>query len=77
MTRKVVLYGRLIVTITTLAVLAAILFGGCAHKYPCQPPEERAAKFGTVLECNDDEERVRCLISTPSGDITRFFKVCK
>jgi len=55
----------------------ALGLGGCAHT--CRPVEERAAKFGTVLECKDvpGEPKTRCLISTPDGDIHHFFKACE
>jgi len=61
--------------------LAAMAFGGCATG-TYATCEERAAKHGTVLECNEtlvyqDGQRVtRCLVSTPQGDRFHFYKSC-
>jgi hypothetical protein len=72
--RKGLLVGMLLSVGLTL--FGAFL-GGCAHT--CLAPEERAAKFGTVLECKDvpGEPKTRCLISTPDGDVSHFFKACE
>ncbi len=63
-----------------LAVLILCSLAGCATT--CRTPEERAAMYGTVLECKPSHvkghsDRARCTVSTPDGDRDFNFKVCE
>jgi hypothetical protein len=63
-----------------MCILLFTLVIGCAHD--CRTPEERAAAYGTVLECKPAHvkgraDQARCLVSTPGGDTYYHFKVCE
>ncbi len=72
--------------------ITSIALAGCAHPTGriyvsgCEEPESRAAKFGTVLECTEHARchpmtgcrpAADCLVSTPRGDETHTFPVCR
>jgi hypothetical protein len=66
-----------VVIVAILAACILLSLNGCAHV--CRPVEDRAAKYGTVLECMHvrGEKDQRCLISTPEGDVYHYFKSCE